>query len=166
MMNATYAKPCQVLAYVKSATQSWLGRAATNWLSGLRFTTDCRAHFFTPEHTGQPHSLHQPRDGASGHAEAFPLQLTPDLANTIDAVVFVVHALYLHFQLVVTLLPQATLLRMLTLLLVPVICRRGDIQLMAYRSDSVTLAESTQQRHYFYMNASRLHSIHCSDIDG
>lgn len=55
---------------------------------------------------------------------------------------------------------------MLTVVLVPVVCRRGDIQLMAYRSDSVALAESTRQRHYFYMNASRLHSIHCSDIDG
>ncbi|HIE9566126.1 TPA: IS200/IS605 family transposase [Klebsiella pneumoniae] len=40
---------------------------------------------------------------------------------------------------------------MLTLVLVPVVCRRGDIQLMAYRSDSVTYAEGIEQRHHVHM---------------
>ncbi len=30
MTNATYTKPAQVATYVKSATQSWLGRSARN----------------------------------------------------------------------------------------------------------------------------------------
>jgi hypothetical protein len=50
------------------------------------------------------------------------------------------------FQLVVALLTLAALLRMLAVLTVPVV----RLQFMAYRSDPVTIAEGTQQRHYFF----------------
>lgn len=106
---------------------------------------------FFPPHAGKPHAFHQSRDGASDHAEAFPLQLVPDLTNSIDTVVFVVHALYLQLQLVITPVTLTAFFRMLTLVLVPVVCRRGDIQLMAYRSDSVTYAEGIEQRHHVHM---------------
>lgn len=75
----------------------------------------------------------------------------PDLTNSIDTVVFVVHALYLQLQLVITPVTLTAFFRMLTLVLVPVVCRRGDIQLMAYRSDSVTYAEGIEQRHHVHM---------------
>lgn len=69
------------------------------------FTADRGAHFFTPADTGKSHDFHQPGYRASGHADVFPEQLTPDLANAIHTVVFIIHARYLRFQKVVTLFP-------------------------------------------------------------
>jgi hypothetical protein len=60
-------------------------------------------------------------------------------------VVFIVHALYLRFQKVVTLFPLAASLRMPALLLMPVIRRRGDIQFMAYRSDPIFIVQGIHQ---------------------
>ncbi|CAI1181980.1 Uncharacterised protein [Serratia marcescens] len=104
-------------------------------MCGTGLTADGGTHFFATAHTGKPRALHQPRDRASGHAEAFPLQLAPDFANAIDAVVFVVYALYLLLKQVITSVTLTAFFRMLMVVLVPVVCRRGDIQLMAYRSD-------------------------------
>ncbi|MMZ57435.1 hypothetical protein D3C81_787600 [compost metagenome] len=114
------------------------------------FPADRSPYFFTPKNSGQTHSLHQSRDGASGHAEALTLQLPPDFTDAIDAVVFVIHSLYFRFQLVVTVVTLTTFLRMLAVFTAPVVRRRGDIQLMTYRSDPVTTAEGIQQRHYFF----------------
>jgi hypothetical protein len=50
------------------------------------------------------------------------LPLAPDLANAIDTVVFVVHALYLQLQLVITPVTLTAFFRMLTVVLVP--CQR------------------------------------------
>lgn len=96
------------------------------------FPADCRTHFFTPEHAAQAYVFHQTRDGASGHAEALTSQLAPDLTNAIDTVVFVVRALVLLLKQIIAQATLTTFFRMLTVVLVPVVCRRGDIQLMAY----------------------------------
>jgi len=60
-------------------------------------------------------------DSVSGHAEALPQQLVPNLANTIDAVVFVVHELYLQLQLLITLVVMATFVRMQLIFTVAVV---------------------------------------------
>lgn len=96
---------------------------------GRRAHSACRSFFpadggpdlFAPAHPGKPHVFHQLRDGASGHAEALPQQLAPDLANTIDAVVFVVHALYLLLQLFITLVAMAASVRMQLIFTVAVV---------------------------------------------
>lgn len=67
--------------------------------------------FFTPEHTDKPHRLHQSLNGGSGHPEALLLQLAPDLTNAINTVVFVLHALYLLLQMVITLVTLTAFVR-------------------------------------------------------
>lgn len=89
-------------------------------MCGTSLTADGGAHFFTAEHTGKPHVSHQSRDRASGHAEAFPLQLAPDLSNVIDAVVFVVYALYLLLKKIITSVTLTAFFWMLMVVLVPI----------------------------------------------
>src|SRR3990170_974717 len=53
----------------------------------------------------QAHVAHQPRDGASGHANPVPSQLLPYLARPVHLLVLVPHALDRGAQLIVALAP-------------------------------------------------------------
>lgn len=77
------------------------------------------------------------------------VHLAPDLSDAIYTVIFIVHALYLRFQQVVTLFPLAAPVWRAMLLMMLVICRRGGIQLMACRSDPVFIAQGIHQGHFF-----------------
>ena len=77
------------------------------------------------------------------------LQLAPDLAHTIHTVVFIIHALYLHLQQVIMPRSLTAPVRIAFMLLMPVIRRRGDIQLVAYRSDPVLAAQGIHQGRNF-----------------
>lgn len=59
--------------------------------------------------------------------------------------VFIINTLYLRLQQVITTGPLAAQDWMLPVLRKPVICRRGDIQLVAYRSDPVLITQGIHQ---------------------
>ena len=102
MTNATYAKPCHVLTYVKSLTCHPTGdariaeRAETvrrrrpelpvhpiqrAWQRGV---PDRRAVRSTTDNALKSQHPHQPLDRASGDIEALPPELAPDLPDPVD----------------------------------------------------------------------------------
>ena len=85
------------------------------------FPADCGADLFTPAHTGKPHHLNQPFFCAPGYGHPLTQQLASDLAHTVHAVVYIVHALYLRLQQVITLCPLTAFIRMPLMRTMPVI---------------------------------------------
>ncbi len=64
------------------------------------------AHRLASDHARQPYRPHQPSDRAAGDIEALPLQLPPDLADTIDPEVGLEHAPHLDCERSITPRPR------------------------------------------------------------
>jgi len=102
--------------------------------------SDRCAHPLAADHPLQTHFLHQPGDRASGHLEALPLHLPPDLAHAIDLEVVIENPADLAHQLSIPLDPCRCRLRVLAAARMGVIGRRGDRQYAADRLDPVLIA--------------------------
>lgn len=69
---ATYAKPCYPQLIKSFCRKHGRLRTAVSFRLVM-------AQNFLPRHTGKSHDCHQMRHRVSGHADAFPQQLTPGL---------------------------------------------------------------------------------------
>ena len=70
---------------------------AIEWTRGRRIA-DCGPDRLAPHDALQAHRPHQTRHGAAGDRNPFPAELSPDLADAIDAEVLGVHAPDLDLQ--------------------------------------------------------------------
>src|ERR1700751_6353627 len=93
-----------------------------------RRIADCGPDRLAPHDALQAHRPHQTRHGAAGDRNPFPAELSPDLADAIDAEVFGVHAPDLGLQGGITLGPCLQLARIGAPGGVGMIRRRGDWQ--------------------------------------
>ena len=108
--------------------------------TGGRLVADRCPQRLAPDGSPKTHVPHQPGDRASSSAEAFPPQLTPDLAHAIDAEVLLEHAPDLDLQISVAADPVGQAGGIGAPGGMGVIGRRGDRQNSADRLDPVGLA--------------------------
>src|SRR5271157_1700423 len=104
-----------------------------------RLVADRGAQRLAADRSPKAHVPHQPGDRAACGAEAFPPQLTPDLADAIDAEVFLEHAPDLDAQISVPAKPMRQSGGINPPGDMIVIGRRGDRQNPADRLDPVDL---------------------------
>jgi hypothetical protein len=103
-------------------------------------------HLLAPDDAFDPHLLHQAGHGAAGDVEAFADELSPDLADAIDAEVVVPDPPDLRAQKGIALLPRGRLPGIDATGGVGAISRRGDRQDTADRLDPVDIAVLVDER--------------------
>ena len=96
------------------------------WTGG-RLVADRCPQRLASDRPSKAHAPHQSRHRAASWGEAFPPQLTPDLAHAIDAEVLLEHASDLDFQIRVAADPLGQARRIGAPGGVGVVCRRGAI---------------------------------------
>ena len=104
-----------------------------------RLVADRCPQGLAPHGSPKTHVPHQPCDRASSSAEAFPPQLTPDLAHAIDAEVLLEYAPDLDLQIGVAAKPVGQTGGIASPGEMGMISRRGDRQNLADRLDPVGL---------------------------
>jgi hypothetical protein len=102
-----------------------------------RRIADCGTDRLAPHDPLQAHRPHQARHGAAGDRDPFPAELSPHLADAIDAEVLLVYPPDLDLQGGIALNPCRQLARIGAPGGVGMICRRGDRQDAADRLDPV-----------------------------
>lgn len=116
---------------------------------------DRRFHRLAADHTRKSHLFHQPRRRAPGKIDPLSVELSPDLAHTIDLEILIPHPADLGPQLDVPFGARRQAARVGTASGMRTVGRRRDRQNLADRLDTVDFAMRVDERdHGLYRRSS------------